>query len=98
MAEGDAAQLTDLTGYIKNVLVAIIPLIGIISFIMILVGGYSILTSGGNPESLKKGKATLGSSIAGLALSIISYLVLVIIENITDVKVTNFRLGVWLWD
>lgn len=88
-----AAQLSDLSKYVGNVLLAMIPLIGIISFIMILVGGFTFLTGAGNPESMKKGKGVLGGAIAGLALAIVSWLVLLLIEKLTGAKVTQFKLG-----
>lgn len=93
MNPDDPAKLEDLPVYIGNVLTAIIPLIGIVSFIMILVGGFTILTSGGNPEGIKKGGQTITYAIAGLALAILSWLALVFIENVTGVTVTNFKFG-----
>lgn len=89
----DAAQLTDITTYFGNILQAAIPLIGMLSFIMILVGGFNILSSAGNPEGIKKGSQTITLAIAGLALSILSWLILVFIKNLTGVDVTQFKLG-----
>lgn len=89
----DAAQLSDLTTYFGNILTAMIPLIGIVSFLMILAGGFSILTSAGNPEGIKKGTQTIQFAVAGLALAIISWLVLVLIETLTGVPITTFTFG-----
>lgn len=94
MASGDAAQLSDLTTYISNIVASIIPLVGMVSFIMILVGGFTFLTSAGNEEGLKKGKSIIFAAITGLVLAIISWLALVIIETITGVQVTKFQLGI----
>lgn len=93
MAADDPAVLSDLPMYIGNVLQAMIPLIGVVSFIMILIGGFTILTSGGNPEGLKKGGQTITLAVAGLVLAILSWLILVMIKNITGVDVTNFKFG-----
>lgn len=89
----DVAQLQDLSCYFGNILEAIIPLIGLISFIMVLVGGFKILTSAGDPKGMAGGKQTIGLAIAGIALAIISWLVLVFIKNITGVDVTQFKFG-----
>ena len=88
-----AAQLSDISTYIGNILQASIPFIGLLSFVMILVGGFSILTSAGNPEGIKKGTQTITLAIAGLALAVISWLVLVFIKNFTGVDVTQFQFG-----
>lgn len=86
-----AAQLSDLPTYVGNVLEFMIPLIGMVSFIMILTGGFKILTSGGDSKGLEGGKQTITLAIAGIALAIISWLTLVIIKNVTGVNVTQFN-------
>ncbi|MFH2019423.1 MAG: hypothetical protein ABII80_02320 [bacterium] len=91
MAAGEAAELQDLSTYVGNVIEALIPLIGIISFVMVLAGGFTILTAGGNPESIKKGGQTITFAIGGLVLSIIAWLILVLIKNITGVDLTQFK-------
>ena len=93
MASGDAAQLSDVGTYIGNILTAAIPLIGIISFVMILVGGFTYLTAGGNPEGAKKGQAILTAAIVGLVMSILAWLILLFIQNVTGAQVTNFQFG-----
>lgn len=86
-----APGLSCFSDYFGNILTALIPLIGLISFVMILVGGFTILTAGGNPESIKKGGQTISFAVAGLVLSIIAWLILVLIKNITGVDVTQFN-------
>lgn len=88
-----AAELSCLPGYFENILGAIIPLIGFLSFIMVLVGGFKILTSAGDSKGMAAGKQTITLAVAGIALSIVSWLVLVIIEKITGVSVTQFTFG-----
>lgn len=89
--DSDVAKLSDLPTYFGNVLSAMIPLIGLVAFIMILAGGFKVLTSGGDPKGIQGGKQTITLAIAGLALSIISWLVLVLIENVTGSPVTKFN-------
>ncbi len=90
---GDVAQLQDLSCYIGNIIEALIPLIGIISFIMILVGGFKILTSAGDAKGMAGGKQTISLAVAGIALAIVSWLILLLIENLTGVSVTEFKFG-----
>lgn len=93
MAADDAAQLSELSTYFGNILEAIIPLIGVVSFIMILAGGFKILTSAGDPKGMAGGKQTITLAVAGIALAIISWLILVLIHNVTGVNVTQFKFG-----
>lgn len=92
-ATDDPEELLSITVYIQNVLRALIPMVGLIAFIMILVGGFTILTSGGNPESTKKGQQAITMAVGGIILTIIAWLVLLLIENLTGVGVTRFKLG-----
>ena len=89
----DAAQLSDFPTYFGHILTALIPLLGIVAFVMILVGGFKILTSAGDAKGLEGGKQTITLAVAGIALAIISWLVLVFIQNATGVQVTHFKFG-----
>ncbi len=91
--DSEPALLSDLPTYFGNVLGAMIPLIGLLAFVMILVGGFKILTSAGDPKGIAGGKQTITLAVAGIALAIISWLVLVLIKNITGVNVTEFNFG-----
>lgn len=89
----EAAQLSDLSTYFGNILEAMIPLVGLVSFIMVLVGGFKILTSAGDPKGMAGGKQTITLAVTGIALAIISWLILLLIENVTGAKVTQFKFG-----
>jgi hypothetical protein len=89
----DPALLSDLPKYFGNILEAMIPLIGFLAFIMVLVGGFKILTSGGDPKGVAGGKQTITLAVTGIALSIISWLILVVVKNVTGVDVTQFKFG-----
>lgn len=56
-----------------------IGIAGGIAFLLILFGGFQILTSAGNPEQLSAGKELVGSAIAGLLLIIFSVFILRVI-------------------
>lgn len=88
-----AAELSCLPGYFENILGAIIPLVGFLAFIMVIVGGFKILTSSGDAKGMAAGKQTITLAVAGIALAIISWLVLVVVEKITGVSVTQFTFG-----
>lgn len=89
----DPAKLSDLSTYFGNILEAIIPLIGLVSFIMVLVGGFKILTSAGDAKGMEGGKQTITLAIAGVALAIISWLILLLVQNVTGAQVTQFKFG-----
>ena len=89
----DVAQLSDLPTYFGNILMAFVPLIGLLSFIMVLAGGFKILTSAGDPKGMAAGRQTITLAITGIVLAILSWLILLFIQNVTNVQVTQFKFG-----
>jgi len=57
---------------------------------LLLVGGFKFITSGGDPKAVESAKNTLTHAIIGLVIILASYLVLVLIKELTGVDVTNF--------
>lgn len=57
-------------GAIESVLSFVFVLAGIISVIMIIIGGYWYVLSAGDPQKVKKGKDTILYSVIGLVISV----------------------------
>lgn len=67
-------------GDVLNVLIPILMVVvGLLFFFMLIAGAFSWLTSGGNPEKLKKAQATLTSAFIGLIIVLCSYLIIKLI-------------------
>lgn len=71
---------------------AILGFAGIVLFILLISGGFKFITSGGDPKALEGAKKTLTYAIGGLIILLLSYLILVLIQEITGVNVTEFRI------
>jgi hypothetical protein len=70
---------TNLNGLVGTLLTFGMGIAGGIAFLLILMGGFQILTSAGNPEQLNAGKELVSSAITGLILIIFSVFILKII-------------------
>lgn len=70
---------TDPQGFVAWLLEKVIGIAGGIVFLLILYGGFQILTSTGDPEKLTNGKEIIVSAIAGLLMIVFSVLLLKII-------------------
>lgn len=90
--EEDAAQFKDLEIVFENILGIIFPLAGIAVFIMLLVGGFQKLTSGGDPKANEKAAKTITYAIIGLALLVGIWFILRFIKEFTGVDVTEFKI------
>ena len=84
------ATISDLELIIGNVIKAALGLAGIVLFVLLLVGGFKFITSGGDPKALESAKSTLTHAVIGLVIILVSYLVLVLIKELTGVDITNF--------
>ena len=89
----DPAQLADLEIIVQNLIKAAIGLGGIALFIMLVIGGFKYLTSGGDPKRAESARNTLTYAILGLVLIALAYLILRFIREFTGVDVENFQ--VW---
>ena len=69
----------------KIVYVFIIPLAGVILFLMLIWGGYDFLLSKGNPEKVKSARARITTALIGFVLLILAYLIVRIISMIFQV-------------
>jgi hypothetical protein len=82
--------LSNLEGVFSSVLSILLGLAAITFFILLLSSGFKFITSGGDPKAVEGAKKTLTYAIGGLILIIASYLILLLIQEITKVNVTNF--------
>jgi len=76
------------------VLGGVIGIGGGIAFLLMLFGGFQVLTSAGDPERLNSGKDVIGSALTGLLLIIFSLFILRLIGvDILGLGNVGFKLG-----
>jgi glucose uptake protein GlcU len=84
------AQISDFGPLFSRIVSLVLGFAGIVLFVLLIVGGFKFITSGGDPKAVDAAKKTLTYAIGGLLVILVSYLILVLIKNITGVDVTNF--------
>lgn len=73
---------TDTVGGVLNVAVKIlIFLIGMLSVLMIIVGGIKIVVSNGDPARYKSGRETITYAIVGVILALVAYSIVIFIAS-----------------
>lgn len=93
-AVADVATIGSLTTLVSNIIRAVIMFSGVVLFVMLLSGGISFLFSGGDQKKLEKAKGTITNAFIGLIVLVGSYLILKLIQTITDVDVTTFGIQI----
>lgn len=70
---------TDPTALVLKILEIAVGVAGGIALLSVLFGGFKVLTSGGNPDTINEGKSMITNAIAGLVLILFSVAILNII-------------------
>lgn len=65
---------------------------GLVCFVMLIVGGFKYLTSGGDPKQTAAARGTLTWAVAGLAIIIAAWFILQFIKHFTGVDITIFEI------
>ena len=72
---------TDLNTMIQGVLNWVFGIIGIVAVIMIIIGGFNMMISSGDPGKDKKGKDTILYGIIGLVIAILAFAIVNFVIN-----------------
>ena len=76
------------TGDVRNVVVSLINvllgILGVVALVIILIGGFRWMTSGGNEESVASARQTIAAGIIGLIIIFVAYAVTVFIFNVLE--------------
>lgn len=75
------AGQTTATGLIGTIIKIMLYFAGIIAVLFLVIGGYYYLTSRGNEEQATKGRQTLVYALLGLAIVILSYVIVTALTN-----------------
>lgn len=87
---GKVAKIQALECIILQVFQIAVRLAGIAVFIMLIIGGFRYLTSGGDPKGAESARKTITYAIFGLVLILAAWFILNFIETFTGVTVTEF--------
>lgn len=88
-AASNPAQISDIIGILERIIKLLAPAAGIAFFIMLLVGGFQFVNSGGDPKAAGQARTTLTFALIGILLVVASWLILKLIGEITGVAVTT---------
>ncbi len=89
---GDVATIGCLEQIFSNVVKSMVSLAIVALFIMIIVGGYKFIFSGGDAKQVEGAKGTLTGAILGMVVIVSAYLILRLIGNISGANVTEFTI------
>lgn len=80
-----AAGVSQVEGFIRNIIKVVAGLAGLVATGFFVLGGFGYITSSGNPENLDRSKKTLIWSSVGLAITIGAF----VLSNIVTELASN---------
>lgn len=86
------AKIRDLVDIIENIIKLLAPAAAIAFLIMLLIGGFKFVSSGGDPKATASAKATLTYAVIGVILVVVAWLILSAISYFTTANVTDVKL------
>jgi len=72
---------------ISNLLPYIFSIAGLILFVFLIMGGFELLTSGGNPEKAKKAQERITSALIGFLIIFLAYWITQLLEVIFGIQI-----------
>ncbi len=89
------ATIAGIQCLIGNLLSIAITVIGLVGFMMLIIGSFRYLLSGGNAKGTEEGKNTITFAVVGLVVALSAFFILNIVAQFTGVKsILNFKLQV----
>ncbi|QQS39071.1 hypothetical protein IPM62_00420 [Candidatus Woesebacteria bacterium] len=88
---GCAVPISGFNMLFSNILNVIVEIAAVVLFLMLVVGGFKYLTSGGNPKATESAKQTLTYAIFGMIIVAGAFLIIQVIEQFTGAPINNFN-------
>lgn len=81
---------TEPQGFVRSIFSLVLGLSGGIALILIMISGYKMMSSGGNPEATKAATEQLTSAVIGLLFIIFAFVILQIV-GVDILKIPGFN-------
>ena len=86
------AELGSIITIIERIIGVLAPIAALAFFVMLLVGGFQLVTSGGDAKAAGHAKSTLTYAFLGVVLVVAAWLILQLIKDFTGADVTKVEL------
>jgi len=92
---GQTIRVATLQGFeciFQNLLSVLTTLAGVAFGVMIVIGGFRLIFSGGDKQQIQGAQRVITAAVIGLALMIVAWFILLIIQTFTGIQVTQFTI------
>jgi hypothetical protein len=93
LALSDVPRLYEMNTVFSRLVSVLLALAGMSLFIMLIVGGYKLITSGTDPKAADAAKQTITNAIIGIVIVACAYTILSFLSSFTGVtSILNFNI------
>ena len=75
-------------GVVTIVLNIAMPIAGLAAVVLMVIAGYNMITSQGNPDKLKEAKDMITNAVIGLVFILLSVAILMLISNVFNIDIS----------
>jgi hypothetical protein len=79
-------SIEDLFTHVDSLIQFLVLFSAVVCVAMIIVGGYTMITSTGDPEKVERGQKTLTGAVIGLIICFVAWLIVVFVLNVIGVE------------
>jgi len=72
---------------LSDLLTYVYIIAGLILLILLIFGGFSLMTSGGNPDKMKLGYGKIKTALIGFLIIFVSYMVVLLVQAILGIDI-----------
>lgn len=88
------ATLKDLEVIVARIIRIAAQLAGLALFVMLVVGGFKLLSSRGDPQKSEEAKQTMTYAVIGLTVIVVSWLILKILGDFLGINLLQFEIRI----
>ena len=82
-------QFSSLGSVLSKLLPAVLTLAGLLTFGLLILGGFKYLTAGGDEKAVTAAKNTLTNAIIGLIIVFMAYWIITILESVLGLNIVS---------
>lgn len=88
----DPAELKNLECIVQRAFNIIVPFAGLAAFVVLIVGGFQYLTSGGDPKKTQQASGIITGAVIGIVVTLAVYLIFRLLGSITGLDLLQFEI------
>ncbi len=88
----DPATLQEIECIVQHIFNIIIPFAGLAAFVVLIVGGFQYLTSGGDPKKAQQAQGVITGAVIGIIVTLGVWFIFQLLNTVTGLDLLKFEI------